>query len=523
MSTRKKSGTASPAKDPLLGLEALLTSAPEDALELLLEEWRASFDPRLSQLIERLGAQLAIPLEGLPAAKGARAEALAGLARTGSVAQRSAVLSAFEDFAREAAGRLVWPAVEAWVTLAPDPRVARMALRVLTADQRGQLTGKLWRRLVGSIEHHGDVALVEAAREYEAALQKRAGGWGASSTRFTNVLKKLSASRTARAVAHPEVLDRLLSTLAAPVAPAAIEDEGAMLEAIARAPDDDTPRAVYADWLTERQRPAGEFIVLQLQRARGAKAGREREAELLASHRSKLLGPLEPALARAGLRFERGFAVAAKAAGTLPAHPLTRLLERLDFGTFGFSPGARFDALEEATGPFRPLRDALPELAPRLTRWTVRGNDFPLLMTSLEALQLTELTISYLSEPPLDWALERLFANPGLQRLERLSFEGLATSLAPLVLAKAPASLAALRVASNTIDGTWSRGADGWSFELNVSHFFNPRLLADTLELICGATPLVRARVRGAKHKADFTFLEQVLKGHAKQVERVKP
>ena len=59
--------------------------------------------------------------------------------------------------------------------------------------------------------------------------------------------------------------------------------ETELLAEIYAAPDDDAPRLVYADWLQERGDPRGEFIALQLERARGKarSGGRQREDALL--------------------------------------------------------------------------------------------------------------------------------------------------------------------------------------------------------------------------------------------------
>jgi uncharacterized protein (TIGR02996 family) len=87
--------------------------------------------------------------------------------------------------------------------------------------------------------------------------------------------------------------------------------QGALLEAILAAPDDDGPRLIYADWLEERGDPHGEFIRLQVALA-GAPAHdprrpawRERERALLAEHRDAWLGPLR-GLFYLG-EFRRGF------------------------------------------------------------------------------------------------------------------------------------------------------------------------------------------------------------------------
>jgi uncharacterized protein (TIGR02996 family) len=77
-----------------------------------------------------------------------------------------------------------------------------------------------------------------------------------------------------------------------------------LLAAVHAAPDDDAPRRVYADALTERGDPQGELITLQCLATRDA-AQQAREAELIAAYGTKWLGALAPVIANA--RFERGF------------------------------------------------------------------------------------------------------------------------------------------------------------------------------------------------------------------------
>src|ERR1044071_4841866 len=55
------------------------------------------------------------------------------------------------------------------------------------------------------------------------------------------------------------------------------EDKG-FLQDIIDHPDDDAVRLIYADWLQERGDPRGEFIALQIQRARLAEDDPQREA-----------------------------------------------------------------------------------------------------------------------------------------------------------------------------------------------------------------------------------------------------
>jgi uncharacterized protein (TIGR02996 family) len=60
----------------------------------------------------------------------------------------------------------------------------------------------------------------------------------------------------------------------------ATKQDNAMLAAIVAAPDDDAPRLVYADWLTERGDPRGEFIQVQIARARLAPKDWAKDVEL---------------------------------------------------------------------------------------------------------------------------------------------------------------------------------------------------------------------------------------------------
>ncbi len=86
--------------------------------------------------------------------------------------------------------------------------------------------------------------------------------------------------------------------------------EEGFLQAIAAAPDDDTPRLVYADWLDEHGNAArAEFIRTQVRLASGDSTGigrlRRRERELLLAHEQEWTAPLHGIVRRA--RFCRGF------------------------------------------------------------------------------------------------------------------------------------------------------------------------------------------------------------------------
>jgi uncharacterized protein (TIGR02996 family) len=76
-----------------------------------------------------------------------------------------------------------------------------------------------------------------------------------------------------------------------------MDTEAALLARIFAAPDDDAPRLVYADWLTDQGDPRGELIALQCQLAaspEGAprRALKTRERQLLAVHGDRWAAPL---------------------------------------------------------------------------------------------------------------------------------------------------------------------------------------------------------------------------------------
>ena len=81
------------------------------------------------------------------------------------------------------------------------------------------------------------------------------------------------------------------------------EIEAALLRAICDAPHEDAPRLVYADWLTERGDPRGEFIAAQCLRTIES---RERWSALLYQHEAVWAAHVRM-LPSCRYRFERGF------------------------------------------------------------------------------------------------------------------------------------------------------------------------------------------------------------------------
>ena len=180
--------------------------------------------------------------------------------------------------------------------------------------------------------------------------------------------------------------------------------EAGLLAAIYAAPDEDAPREVYADWLSQRGDPRGEFIALQL---RGIAS-----PELLDV---KWLGSLERYVASP--TFQRGFPIAGtlRETSTPPPDPAWATFHEVTGGmpdatmpllraAYELDPNAlaRLESLDEPAPPivelgvwgdwhgaailerYRPrvlILDARREMIPANITWPWRGS-------SLESLRL---------------------------------------------------------------------------------------------------------------------------------------
>jgi uncharacterized protein (TIGR02996 family) len=85
-------------------------------------------------------------------------------------------------------------------------------------------------------------------------------------------------------------------------------DERTLFQALADAPDDEAPRAVFADWLLERGDPMSEFVSLQAVQSSGLDTLQaQRAQDLLIMNWKRWMGPLCRALHRRSCVFEGGF------------------------------------------------------------------------------------------------------------------------------------------------------------------------------------------------------------------------
>ncbi len=146
--------------------------------------------------------------------------------------------------------------------------------------------------------------------------------------RYDDAVNAAAVQRWASSVTLGEAT--VLVPFAAQAAPT--HDRDALFEAMRARPDEDEPRLVYADFLSEQGDPRGEFIALQCERAtleRGSVRALDleaREAVLLDEHRAAWVADLPPGVEVT--RFERGFAAALRVLSPADVPGLAAFAER---------------------------------------------------------------------------------------------------------------------------------------------------------------------------------------------------
>lgn len=201
-----------------------------------------------------------------------------------------------------------------------------------------------------------------------------------------------------------------------------------LLAAVYESPEDDAPRAVYADFLLERGDPRGEFIASQLSTARAKPYQRQREHELLAEHRAAWVAPLG-VVDSVQVTFERGFP-AKVGFGTYNLHAAWSTVhtchtpphdDRCHTRGLRTITGAHNDDIHSVAKLTRPLAirsfrwaHGHPTLAPEGYAAFIRISVLP----HLEHLILDAQIVGLVTNPVwLDW----IWAAPCTQRLQHLT------------------------------------------------------------------------------------------------------
>jgi uncharacterized protein (TIGR02996 family) len=333
------------------------------ALAALVRAWWPTRAPRVADLVdlvdERLGAGRARPPSGGPRREEHAAWlALAAEGRPEDLRRLLATL---------ASGTLA-QAVERLEALAgrTDPRLAHELVGLLAAPPfTSSSSSGFWERAIAVLERLADVRQMERVIDLAVRYPEHVG----AQFRYPLPSRLLALASRAKWAQRRELdpaeaaecatMERRLAAAeppSPPVAPPAGERRGAgaaddLVAAIYQRPDDDQPRMVYADWLSERGDPRGELIVLQMAEARGeaGEAHQRRQAELLAAHAETWAGPLADVASQ--LDYRRGFPASCalwknrSALRRLVGHPAWATIETLRFLFWSAQRGVVLDDL----------------------------------------------------------------------------------------------------------------------------------------------------------------------------------
>lgn len=350
------------------------------ALQKALSRWRDARAPRLAAQVEELGRRFALPAADPRQALGAKdplaVEALLARVVEGTLEEKV-------------------PRAQALAALPPDPRIASAAASwLVTLEHSLSSSRPYWRAVFGLVEAHADPRTIE--RLVAARTRAEAVKGATMRTWLIGEIDRVAGLLTARFPTVPTADPLDLGDIT-PVTEAATSasDVDALLAAIRANPDDDAPRAVYADLLTQRGDPIGELITLQLADARGElnEKSRSRMRGLVRKHVRALLGELAPlvgisiidAEGHGRVGFRRGFLAecslsdSPKALRALAGRPELATVEHLDL------PPRSKEALAMAAHPvmralrrlsFSDVPDRLPDaLASRIETLTLGDVD----------------------------------------------------------------------------------------------------------------------------------------------------
>jgi uncharacterized protein (TIGR02996 family) len=291
----------------------LQANRAEQALVGLLAIWAESRAPEIAALIEDLSERLSSAYPPLP--NGTRREldeAWTARLRAGDPVERGLLL----ERALEGAGPDLCRRMELLAALPPDPRIASTLLRAVL-HWKASPQSKAWTAMHRVLRAHADPRTLTALEQPNRAWDDHYPDWrhrGGEGRTLSMVRKALAKKSLVLSSADRAAV----SALAELIEHRSGADHGSLLLTKLRAdPDDLDRRRVYADWLTQRADPRGEFISLQLLELDGdpsanSPAVRRRIAALRSAHEGEWLGRLASCFCEKSVRFVGGFPVSAR-------------------------------------------------------------------------------------------------------------------------------------------------------------------------------------------------------------------
>ncbi len=317
----------------------------------LLELWRSTHAPEVSEVLDRVSPRLPKPLYPKSASNEVRQSRWLAAAKNVGPDTLATLLDTLHDaFSTDVRARL-----KLLATWGDDPRVSSALTRLW--EQPAHLnvsTLFLWEALADLLEERVDQRSVERLKAVEAL----GAGWVALFRPHMRpvipaVLAK-TRERLEKALAHAKATrpsafraltaDERTQLKAAVPAEARLDD---VLADIWAHPDDVDRRLVYADLLQQLGDPRGEFIALQCL-SRPTPAQQRLATKLLKQHGANWAGPLKPVCTVTA--YERGFA-SEVVMGVKNSRVLSPLLGHPAWATVHTVDLAMADALELVVHP----------------------------------------------------------------------------------------------------------------------------------------------------------------------------
>jgi uncharacterized protein (TIGR02996 family) len=302
----------------------------EDALQELLEAWRAMRAPEIAELISTLSDRLTKTRAALDTRS--LNEGLTrwlAISRQDDPADLGRLLDAYEVAAKKQIHtRFLVPRLDEILRRGDDPRVVLPLVRTLDVlplvSHATQIAHRVFRGLLVANDPRAIPVLAERISNWRAMNHPPEQFGGKVRVyvlvRGAEALEKLVARHRDGAPQLADEARPVLEAIAAALASLPKElvtrevdptkrSVEELFAAVYQNPDDDELRDVLADALQLRQDPRGEFIALQMARHRAQHdpGPSSREETLLRKHRKQWLGPLAGSVHPKEHVFRRGF------------------------------------------------------------------------------------------------------------------------------------------------------------------------------------------------------------------------
>lgn len=310
--------------DHLAAAARALADPPDRAraLDHLVKAWRNHRQPAIATLVEALGAEISRARAPIDAELGDPDFHAAWLTRAAGADSLDLDLLIPGMF-RGPLGKKIRERFDLLLPFADDPRVT-MAFGKMIAEPPVTAASNfpLWTQLFAALARAPDIRLRTIL---ETRLQQPGGGsqfWPMLHQRSLALLRELPTQLAEPSAAQREQISAIAARIAelAAAAPVAITDapghddalEATLLDQIYANPEDIDARMVWADALSCRGDPRGEFTQLQLARRDTGQRPSKRERALLDTYELAWLGELAAAVERESLRYADGFPIAAE-------------------------------------------------------------------------------------------------------------------------------------------------------------------------------------------------------------------